>query len=82
VGLRGQFLPELRAHCDRFDEAGVLQLGRWIRLFRRHGVTEVTMVGRVSKKRMHDPWAVLKAIRDLPDWRTVDLWYRNIRWHR
>jgi len=82
VGLRGQFLPELRAHCDRFDEAGVLQLGRWIRLFRREGVSEVTMVGRVSKKRMHDPWAVLKAVRDLPDWRTIDLWYRKLRHDR
>ena len=82
VGLRGQFEPTLRGECDRFHEAGVLQLGRWIRLFRRAGVTEVTMVGRVSKKRMHDPWMALRALRDLPDWRTANLWFRTLRHDR
>jgi DUF1009 family protein len=82
VGLRGQFEPALRAECDAFREAGVLQLGRWIRLFRRAGVGEVTMVGRVSKKRMHDPWMALRALRDLPDWRTANLWFRKLRHDR
>ena len=82
VGLRGQWEEGLPACCDAFQEAGVLQLGRWIRLFRRAGVTEVTMVGRVSKKQMHDPWLMLKALRDLPDWRTVDLWFRRLRHDR
>lgn len=82
VGLRGQWEGGLPACCDSFQEAGVLQLGRWIRLFRRAGVTEVTMVGRVSKKQMHDPWLMLKALRDLPDWRTADLWFRRLRHDR
>ena len=82
VGLRGQWEEGLPGCCDTFQEAGVLQLGRWIRLFRRAGVTEVTMVGRVSKKQMHDPWLMLKALRDLPDWRTVDLWFRRLRHDR
>ena len=82
VGLRGQYEPALRAECGAFREAGVLQLGRWIRLFRRAGVTEVTMVGRVSKKRMHDPWLVVRALRDLPDWRTANLWFRKLRHDR
>ena len=82
VGLRGQWEDGLPACCDTFQEAGVLQLGRWIRLFRRAGVTEVTMVGRVSKKQMHDPWLVVKALRDLPDWRTIDLWFRRLRHDR
>ena len=82
VGMRGQWEEGLPACCDAFQEAGVLQLGRWIRLFRRAGVTEVTMVGRVSKKQMHDPWLMLKALRDLPDWRTVDLWFRRLRHDR
>ena len=82
VGLRGQFEPTLRGECDALHEAGVLQLGRWIRLFRRAGVTEVTMVGRVSKKRMHDPWMALRALRDMPDWRTANLWFRKLRHDR
>jgi DUF1009 family protein len=40
------------------------------------------MVGRVSKKQMHDPWLVVKALRDLPDWRTIDLWFRRLRHDR
>ena len=82
LGLRGQWAEGLPGECDEFREAGVLQLGKWIRTFRRAGVTEVTMVGRVSKKRMHDPWMLLKALRDLPDWRTADLWFRKLRHDR
>ncbi|MFO0962378.1 MAG: UDP-2,3-diacylglucosamine diphosphatase LpxI [Phycisphaerales bacterium] len=82
LGLRHQFVPELRAECDEFHEAGMLQIGRWIRVFRRAGVSEVTMVGRVSKARMHDPWMMLRALRDLPDWRTADLWFRRLRHDR
>ncbi|MBC22688.1 MAG: hypothetical protein CMJ32_02070 [Phycisphaerae bacterium] len=79
VGLREQFDPRLPELCDRFETAGVVQLGRWIRLFRRFGVTEAVMVGRVSKKRMHDPWRLL---RQLPDLRAINLWYRRLRHDR
>jgi DUF1009 family protein len=79
VGLRHHYVPELRQHCDEFHEAGLLQLGKWIRILNKAGVQEATMVGRVSKARMHDPWRVLKALRDLPDLRTIDLWYRRLR---
>lgn len=82
VGLRRHYQPELRPLCDEFHEAGLLQLGRWIRLFRRAGVSEVTMVGGASKRRVHDRWFPLKALRDLPDWRTIDLWYRRLRHDR
>ena len=37
------------------------------------------MVGRVSKKRMHDP---LRVVRQLPDWRAARLWYRRLRHDR
>lgn len=76
IGLRDQFLPELRQHCDDFAEAGMLQLGRWIRLAKRMGVVDAVMVGRVSKARMHDP---LRLFRQLPDVRAARLWYRRLR---
>lgn len=76
IGLRDQYEPELRARCDRFEEAGILQLGRWIRLARRMGFGDAVMVGRVSKGRMHDP---LRLLRQLPDWRAALLWYRRLR---
>jgi DUF1009 family protein len=79
IGLRDQFVPELPALCDDFAEAGVVQLGRWLRLSRRFGVTEAVMVGRVAKARMHDPF---RLFRQLPDWRAVNLWYRKLRHDR
>lgn len=79
IGLRDQFVPELPALCDDFAEAGVVQLGRWLRLARRFGIREAVMVGRVAKARMHDP---LRLFRQLPDWRAIDLWYRKLRHDR
>ncbi len=75
VGLRDHFDPELPAMCDVFEVAGVFRIGRWIRVLRRHGATEVVIVGRVSKARMHDP---LRVLRQLPDWRAAQVWYRRL----
>ncbi|MFP4145534.1 MAG: LpxI family protein [Phycisphaeraceae bacterium] len=76
VGLADQYEPELRGECDRFAEAGVVRLGRWIRLLRKWGASEAVMVGRVSKARMYQP---LRLVRQLPDWRAARLWYRVLR---
>lgn len=79
VGLREQFDPALPGAVTVFHTAGVVQLGRWIRLLRRHGVREAIMVGRVAKVRMHDPW---RLFRQLPDLRAARLWYRRLRHDR
>lgn len=79
VGLRDQFDPALPALCDRFETAGIVQLGRWIRVLRRGGADEAIMVGRVAKVRMHDP---LRLFRQLPDWRAIRVWYRRLRHDR
>lgn len=79
VGLRDQFDPALRPLCDRFHTAGIVQIGRWIRLLRRDGAREAIMVGRVAKARMHDP---LRLFRQLPDLRAALLWYRRLRHDR
>ncbi len=79
VGLRDQFDRTLPAACDDFREAGIAQIGRWIRTLRRAGVTEAVMVGRVAKIRMHDP---LRLLRQIPDWRALNIWYRRLRHDR
>jgi DUF1009 family protein len=77
VGLAGQFDPALREACDAFGVAGLVQIGRWIRLLRRWGVEEAVMIGSVKKTRiMYDP---LRVFRQLPDWRAAMLWYRVLR---
>ncbi|MCP3902597.1 MAG: LpxI family protein [Planctomycetes bacterium] len=79
VGLRDQYVNELPGLCDEFHLAGIAQLGRWIRTFRRADVREAVMVGRVAKARMHDP---LRLFRQIPDWRAAVIWYRRLRHDR
>lgn len=79
VGLRDQFDPKLPEICDEFRRAGVLQLGRWIRILRSAGIGEAVMVGRVAKARMYEP---MRLLRQLPDFRVAMLYYRKLRFDR
>lgn len=76
VGLRDQFDQALPGLCDEFKSAGIIQLGRWIRLLRKWGVHDAVMVGGVDKTRMHRP---LTTLRQLPDLRAGRLWYKRLR---
>lgn len=79
VGLYGQHDPALPQLCDRFGRAGVIRLGRWIRLLRRWDVEQVMMVGKVRKARMYQPFLML---RQMPDLRAAYIWYRVLRHDR
>jgi DUF1009 family protein len=79
VGIHGAFDERLPALCDHFDSAGLVQIGRWVRLLRRGGANQAIMVGGVRKTRMHDPW---KLFRQVPDLRAAWLWYRRLRHDR
>lgn len=79
IGLRDQFDLQLPSLCDRFDVAGIVRLGRWIKLLRKSGVREAVMIGGIAKQRMHDPW---RLFRQIPDWRAAMLWYRHLRHDR
>jgi len=76
VGLADQHTPQLPSACDQFGQAGVIQIGRWIRLLNRWGVKEAIMIGRVRKARMYEPF---RLFHQLPDWRALRLWYRVLR---
>src|SRR5688572_12415503 len=79
VGLRDQYDSQLPALCDQFEVAGLVRIGRWIKVLRRGGVREAVMVGAVTKKRIHDRW---RFFRQIPDWRAAVLWYRHLRHDR
>ena len=79
IGLRDQFDAALPDHCDVFSTAGVLQIGKWIRILRRAKIEETVMVGRVGKARMYEPFRIL---RQLPDLRAALLYYRRLRFDR
>ncbi|HET6428130.1 MAG TPA: UDP-2,3-diacylglucosamine diphosphatase LpxI [Phycisphaerae bacterium] len=76
VGLRGQADPALRAMADQFAWAGVVRVGRWIGLLRRHGVRRAVLVGGVKKADMYAPFRLLRYV---PDFRALKLWYRTTR---
>ena len=49
LGIKDHVDPSIRELCDEFDWIGLGQIGRVIRFFRRHGVTQATMAGKVHK---------------------------------
>jgi len=80
VGLSDQYDQRLPQICDRFAAAGIIRIGRWIRLLRRWQVAETVMVGTVRKTKIYAP---LRLVRQMPDWRAAKLWYRVLRYdHR
>jgi len=68
LGVVGHADPALAGLCQDFQWIGLTQLGRAIRYFKRHGVTEAMMAGKIHKTRLFQPRMWLRA---LPDWRMV-----------
>lgn len=79
VALRGCADPALRAHATAFYWRGIAQLGRWIRILRRHGCRDVVMVGRVRKSTMFAGPRWLQWLRYVPDWTSIRVWYFRTR---
>lgn len=80
VGFAGQYEQDLPGLCDRFRAVGLFRLGQWARVLRSYGVENAIMVGGVDKaKLMHDRW---RLARRAPDWRSLRLWYGQLRHDR
>lgn len=65
VGIAGHCGPELAADCEGFHLAGLGRFGSQSRFFRKHGVQQVTMAGKIFKTRLFERWALIKHF---PDW--------------
>jgi UDP-2,3-diacylglucosamine hydrolase len=72
VGIREEAPPELIPLVERFHWAGIAKLGRIIRCFKKEGVEQIVMAGKIQKKRLHTPFRI---IRYLPDWRALSWWF-------
>jgi DUF1009 family protein len=73
VAVRGEASPELAQLCERFYWTWPARLNGIIRRFRRAGVEQVVMAGKMHKERyLHRPWRVLTL---LPDWRALRAFY-------
>ncbi|HEX3314974.1 MAG TPA: UDP-2,3-diacylglucosamine diphosphatase LpxI, partial [Gemmataceae bacterium] len=76
VGIRDEAPLELIPLVDRFQWAGILKLGHMIRCFRREGVSEIVMAGKIQKTKLFLPFAIA---RNLPDVRTIRFFFRHWR---
>jgi DUF1009 family protein len=76
VGLRYEADPVLADLSHRFHWCGVARLGRMIRCFRKEGVRQMVMAGKVTKAVMHTPWRILQLC---PDLRTIRFWFSRKR---
>ena len=74
VGLKDHADPVLEKICDEFCWVGVAKVGQVIRFFKRHGVRDATMAGKVFKLKLFQPRAPLKL---LPDWRTIRIFWAH-----
>jgi DUF1009 family protein len=72
VGIRDEASLELEPLVERFYWAGLARLGRMIRCFKREGVQQIVMAGKIHKVKMNTPFRVLRY---LPDWRTIKAWW-------
>ncbi|HBO44745.1 MAG TPA: DUF1009 domain-containing protein [Planctomycetaceae bacterium] len=68
LGVSGHAEPGLDEICDDYEWIGLCKIGRAVRYFKRHGITEVAMLGKIHKVALFQPWRWLKH---LPDWKAV-----------
>ncbi len=68
LGVVGHADPQLAEVCRDFQFSGLGKFGAAIRYFKRHGVTDVIMAGKIHKTVLFKPWMV---VRNMPDLRTL-----------
>ena len=73
VGIKHEASADLIGLVDQFYWTGIAKLGRMIRCFKREGVREIVMAGKIHKTNfMNVPWRVFRL---MPDWRGLRFWY-------
>ncbi|RIK79691.1 MAG: DUF1009 domain-containing protein [Planctomycetota bacterium] len=79
VAVKDHADPRLAELATAFRWVGVAKLGAAIRFFRRNGVREATMAGKIHKVKMFQPWVLLKH---LPDWQAIKTFWPHFIGHR
>jgi DUF1009 family protein len=72
LGIKDHADPCLAEYCHDYREVGLGKMGAAIRHFRRNGVTQATMLGKIHKVRLFQKFAILKHF---PDWRCLRTFY-------
>jgi DUF1009 family protein len=73
LGVKDHADPAIRQWCDDFEWIGLAKIGKVIRFWRRHGVTQGTMAGKVHKVLLYERGAWWRHL--LPDWEGAKTFY-------
>ncbi|MCR4320421.1 MAG: UDP-2,3-diacylglucosamine diphosphatase LpxI [Candidatus Brocadiaceae bacterium] len=76
VGIFNETSPEIEQYVDKLYWIGVAQIGKLIKIFKDEHITKAVMAGGLTKTNMFSSW---RNLRFLPDLRTINLWYRNVK---
>ncbi len=76
VGIEGETSPEIEQHVEKLYWIGVAQIGKLIKIFKQENISKAVMAGGLTKTNMFSSW---RNLRYLPDLRTINLWYRNVK---
>ena len=79
LGLVGHADPKLAELCHDFQWSGMGRFGAAIRYFKRHGVSDVIMAGKLHKTVLFKPWFI---VRNTPDLRTIRMFIPHFLTHR
>lgn len=79
ASLGGFAQTELAQTVDVNQTVGLMRMGQWIRVLKKHGASQAIMVGRVPKSAMYAGGRIGRWLQFVPDWRTVSLYLRKIR---
>lgn len=77
LGIKDHADQDLEPMCAVYHEVGLAKLGGGLRYFKRHGVTEATMAGKIHKVVLLQRFAWLKH---LPDWRCAKAFAPSWLW--
>ena len=65
LGVKNLADPVLQVVCDDFSWMGLARMGYAVRYFRRQGVRQAVMAGKVHKTLFYQPWMWLKHVPDI-----------------
>ncbi len=65
LGVHDHADPALETICDVFKRSGIARFGSAARFFRKHGVVQATMAGKIHKKLLFGPGFLWKQMPDL-----------------
>ncbi|MCF6148988.1 MAG: LpxI family protein [Candidatus Kuenenia sp.] len=76
VAIEGETSPEVEQYVEKLYWIGVAQIGKLIKIFKQENISKAVMAGGLTKSNM---FSSMRNLKFLPDLRTINLWYKNVK---